>query len=47
MAVVTVVGSWIDLEARRVVAPPADLAEAFRSMPRSEPFADLAAIRRR
>ena len=47
MAVVAVVGSWIDLEARRVVAPPADLAEAFRSMPRSEPFTDLAAIRRR
>ena len=47
MAVVTVTGSWLDLEARRAVAPPRDLAEAFLSMPRSEPFADLAAIRRR
>lgn len=47
MAQVTVVGSWLDLEARRAVAPPADLAEAFRSMPRSEPFAEFPAIRKR
>ncbi len=47
MAQVTVVGSWLDLEARRAVAPPADLAEAFLSMPRSEPFAELPAIRKR
>ncbi|MBS1108821.1 MAG: hypothetical protein H6Q88_813 [Anaeromyxobacteraceae bacterium] len=47
MAVVTVLGSWLDLEARRVVAPPADLAAAFHAMPRSEPFVDLPAMRRR
>ena len=47
MAQVTVVGSWLDLEARRAVAPPADLAEAFLSMARSEPFAELHAIRKR
>ena len=47
MAQVTVLGSWLDLEARRVVAPPGDLAEAMRSMPRSEPFAELPAIRRK
>jgi acyl-CoA thioester hydrolase len=47
MAQITVVGSWIDVETRRAVAPPHDLAEAFRSMVRSEPFADLAALRRR
>jgi acyl-CoA thioester hydrolase len=47
MATITVVGSWIDLEARRAVAPPGDLADGFRSMARSEPFAELAAIRRR
>jgi acyl-CoA thioester hydrolase len=47
MAQVTVVGSWLDLEARRAVAPPHDLAEAFRALPRSEPFAELPAIRRR
>jgi acyl-CoA thioester hydrolase len=47
MAVVTVVGSWLDLEARRAVAPPQDLADAFRSMPRSEPFVEMPALRRR
>jgi len=47
MAQVTVLGSWLDLEARRAVAPPADLAEAFLSMPRSEPFVELPAIRKR
>ncbi len=47
MAQVTVVGSFIDLEARRAVAPPADLAEAVRSMPRSDPFVEMPAIRRR
>jgi acyl-CoA thioester hydrolase len=47
MAHVTVVGSWLDLEARRAVAPPHDLAEALRSMPRSEPFVEMPAIRRK
>jgi acyl-CoA thioester hydrolase len=47
MAQVTVVASWIDLETRRVTAPPQDLAEAFRRLPRGEPFAELPAIRRR
>lgn len=47
MALITVLGSWIDLEARRAVAPPHDLGEAFRSMPRTEDFAELPAIRRR
>ncbi len=47
MAQITVVGSWLDLEARRAVAPPADLAGAFLSMARSEPFAELHAIRKR
>lgn len=47
MAQITVVGSWIDLEARRAVAPPQDLAEALRAVPRTEPFLELPAIRRR
>ncbi len=47
MATVTVVGSWLDLEARRAVAPPQDLAEAFRSMARTDDFAGLPAMRRR
>ena len=47
MAVVTVVGSWIDLEARRAVAPPHDLADALRSLPRSEPFVEMPSLRRK
>jgi acyl-CoA thioesterase FadM len=47
MAVVTVTGAWIDLEQRRIVPPPRDLAESFLAMVRSEPFAELPAIRRR
>jgi acyl-CoA thioester hydrolase len=47
MAQVTVTGAWLDLEARRIVPPPGDLAEAFRTMARSEPFAELPAIRRK
>jgi acyl-CoA thioester hydrolase len=47
MAQVTVVGAWMDLELRKLVAPPHDLAKALQSMARSDPFADLAALRRR
>ena len=47
MARITVSGSFIDLEARRATAPPQDLADALRSMPRSETFEELPAIRRR
>ncbi len=47
MARITVTGSFIDLEARRATAPPQDLADALRSMPRSETFEELPAIRRR
>jgi acyl-CoA thioester hydrolase len=47
MAKVKVVGSFIDLEARRATAPPKDLADAMRTMARSDPFEELAAIRRR
>jgi acyl-CoA thioester hydrolase len=47
MAAVTVTGAWIDLEQRRIVPPPRDLAEAFQAMTHSDPFAELPAIRRR
>ena len=47
MAVITVTGSWIDLEARRATAPPQDLAEALRTMARVEDFVELPALRRR
>ena len=47
MAQVTVVGSWLDLEHRRLVAPPRDLADALLGMAHGQPFADLPAIRRK
>jgi acyl-CoA thioester hydrolase len=47
MAQVTVVGAWLDLERRKVVPPPHDLAAALLAMPRGDPFAELPAIRRR
>jgi acyl-CoA thioester hydrolase len=46
MAGVTVVGSWIDLATRKLVAPPREMQEALLSLPRSEPFGALPAIRR-
>jgi hypothetical protein len=47
MAQVTVVGAWMDLELRKLVPPPHGLAEALQAMARSDPFADLPAIRKK
>jgi len=47
MARITVVGAWMDLELRKLTPPPHDLAEAFQALPRSDPFSDLPAIRRK
>jgi acyl-CoA thioester hydrolase len=47
VAQVTVVGSWIDLELRKLTPPPRDLADSFQGMPRCAPFEELPAIRRR
>ena len=47
LAVVTVVGAWIDLETRKLVVPPADLAAGMRAVPRSEPWAELPPQRKR
>jgi len=47
MARITVLGGWIDLELRRATAPPRDLAEVLQAAPRSDPFSELPAIRRR
>lgn len=37
-AVVTSHGGWLDLEARRLIAPPSGLLAALRSMPRADDF---------
>jgi acyl-CoA thioester hydrolase len=40
-AVVVVRGAWFDLETRKVVAPPAPIAEAFACFPRGADFAPI------
>jgi acyl-CoA thioester hydrolase len=40
-AVVRSTGGWLDLRARKLVAPPAALLEAFRLVPRSPDFVEL------
>ena len=40
-AVVRSTGGWLDLRARRLVAPPAELLAAFMQVPRSPEFTEL------
>jgi acyl-CoA thioester hydrolase len=42
-AVVRSTGGWLDLRARRLVAPPAELLAAFMQVPRSPQFTELPA----
>jgi len=39
---VTSTGGWLDLSARKLVAPPQRLLDALRSLPRTEDFRSLA-----
>jgi acyl-CoA thioester hydrolase len=41
VAVVTSHGGWLDLQARRLVAPPEGLLAALRALPRTTDFAEL------
>jgi acyl-CoA thioester hydrolase len=41
-AKVTTTGGWLDLAARRLISPPAALAEALRSLPRADDFQEPA-----
>ncbi|MFT3807757.1 thioesterase family protein [Arenimonas sp.] len=38
---VTSLGGWLDLNERRLIAPPAELLAAMRKLPRSEDYQDL------
>jgi acyl-CoA thioester hydrolase len=38
---VTTIGGFMDLDARRLVAPPAAVLAAYQSLPRTEDYADL------
>lgn len=40
-ATVRSTGGWLDLRARKLVAPPAELLQAFRQVPRAPDFVEL------
>ena len=40
-ATVTSTGGWLDLEARRLTAPPEEIVRAFRTLVRTDDFATL------
>ena len=40
-ASVRLTGGWLSLETRRLVPPPAELAAALSTLPRTEDFAEL------
>jgi acyl-CoA thioester hydrolase len=39
--VVTVQGAWLDLAARKIAVPPAELAQAMEQAPRTEDYAEF------
>ncbi|MFW6206220.1 MAG: acyl-CoA thioesterase [Gemmatimonadota bacterium] len=41
---VTVEGAWMDLTARALAAPPPELADALRELPRTEAFEELKSV---
>jgi acyl-CoA thioester hydrolase len=41
VARVTSLGGWLGFEQRRLVPPPAALADVVRALPRSEDYADI------
>jgi acyl-CoA thioester hydrolase len=42
VAIIEVDGAWLDLRARKIVAPPEDLVRAFEGVARTEDFAVIA-----
>lgn len=46
-AVLTIEGAWMDLESRRLMAPPEDLLAVMRSLPRTEGYEELSSLVRR
>jgi acyl-CoA thioester hydrolase len=38
---ITSIGGFMDLDARKLVAPPAAVLAAYQSLPRTEDYADL------
>ena len=46
-AVLTIQGGWMDLETRRLAAPPAELAAILQGLPRTRDYEDLPSLVRR
>ena len=46
-ALLTIQGGWIDLDSRRPVAPPAELAAVLQGLPRTPDFEELPSLVRR
>ena len=40
-AVIRVEGAWLNVETRKLVEPPPELAELIRALPRTEDFREL------
>ncbi|QJX48266.1 thioesterase family protein [Hymenobacter taeanensis] len=40
-ATVTVDGAWLDLRARKLMVPPAEITDIMRNLPRHESYADI------
>lgn len=46
-AVLTIQGGWIDLDSRKPIIPPAELASVLRTLPRTRDYEDLPSLIRR
>lgn len=45
-AVLTIDGAWIHLDTRRLIAPPPELLELLRNLPRTDDFEELRSVLR-
>lgn len=46
-AILFIQGSWIDLDSRKAIAPPKELADLLQGLPRARDFAELPSLLRR
>lgn len=46
-AVLTIQGGWIDLDSRKPIVPPAELASVLQTLPRTRGYEDLPSLVRR
>ena len=46
-AILTIQGGWIDLDSRKPIVPPAELASVLQRLPRTRDFEELASLVRR